>query len=353
MSIWFRVPAASIAAAEAKWSTANNFDRWRGLIPLFTWGAQTTGTETGVNAVLLGTESGIGDIYGEELGSTTDFDQGPGYIGIRCNPSADPVLDAYIPVGAPASCTAVRYIATGYIRDPTPGSNEYEYTFTDISSTEEDYDDWFGGESETIIAADTIYHLLISWDLTGGSASTGVVGGADPEYGITASSLMYAALNDTNLLSADLPMIWPGGSAGVNTHVTRQAYQRAGLDENPIGLPAVTTTVSGIPTNPFSVPAPATISLISGSDTPVLKVQVADLQVFTGIALDTSVVENRRAFITSGGRPASPALAAALMDKQPEIRFQTVNDWQVGNNRGTDGDFAATGTITEADFDFD
>jgi hypothetical protein len=352
MSIWFRVPAASIAAAEVKWPTvANQMDRWRGLIPLITWGTQTSGTETAVNSVLLGTEPGIGDIFGQELGATTNFDEGPGYIGIRCDPSGDAVLDAYIPVGAPASCSAVRYIADGYeVHDPFDGG--YDYTYSDISSTESGYDDWFGGESDTVILADTIYHLLISWDLTSGSASVGVIGGADPDVGVTASSTMYAAINDVNITGADLPMVWAGGAAGVNTHVSRQTYQFAGLDENPIGLPGVTTTASGIPTDPVSVPGPASINLIAGSDEPVLKVQIGDLQVFTGIALDTSIEENRRAFITSGGRPASPALAAALMDKQPEIRFQTVNDWQVGNNRGTDGDFTATGTITGVDFDF-
>jgi hypothetical protein len=351
ISIWFKIPSAMLAAAQAKYPTvANHMDRWRGVIPLYTWGAQTTGTETEVGSVLLGTEPGIGDIFGEEITGTVGFDQGPGYIGIRCDPEGDAVIDAYIPLGTPASCTAVRAIATGYIRDPTPGSNEYEYTYTDISTTEEGYDDWFGGTSNTAVEAETVCHLLISWDLTNGSASTGVIGGADPDDAVSEASQMWMAFNDVNKTAAGLPMIWPGGDFDGNSHVSRQTYQYAGLDENAIGLPDVVATVGTIPSAPFSIPGPPTINLIAGADSPVLNIFQADIQVFTGVTLDASVEANRRLFITEEGGRASPTLAADHFGKTAEVRFRSVSDWQNGINRGTAGDFTPTGTITGIDW---
>jgi hypothetical protein len=213
---------------------------------------------------------------------------------------------------------------------------------------------YYGKESTTTLAADTIYHLLISWDLSAGSAS---VGSNDPEVTdadcITESSQMWVSLNDVNKTENDLPMIWPDDGFDANRHVSFQTWNYAGRpDSDAGGLPSVTSEVS-VSTVFVSCPAPATIDLLEGEDEPVLNIQMGDLQIFTGVTLDTSVELNRRAFITSEGRPVSPAAAADLLGKDPEIHFQTIGDWQNGINRGTADDFTPTGTISPYEFDFD
>jgi hypothetical protein len=353
ISIWFRVPAASFTAAEANDLEIDKEDRWSNIIPLITFGPQTVGQETPNQTINLGPPSGIldpPDIFGYELGTPTSLNQGPGYIGIKRD-GGNAFLDVYIPTGAPAACDKVRWIFDDFT-EPEPPNGSWSPVFTDVSETEEDYNDYFGAVSETQILPDTIYHLLISWDLTDGSASVGSDVLSDLDC-ITESSQMWMALNDVNKIENDLPMIWPGINPedfDGNRHVSYLTDLYAGQNDTAaLGTCSVTTEVSSIPTAPVTVPG---LPVIAAYDPINFKVQMGDLQIFTNVSLDTSVELNRRAFITSGLRQASPALAVSLLGKSPEVRFQTVNDWQVGNNRGTAGNFTPTGTISPYEFNF-
>lgn len=354
MSLWFRIPATSFTAAEANTFTVDHQGRWRKVIPLVTWGPETVGTETPIQSVVLGETSGAipEEVIGTELGTPQDLDQGPGYIGVSII-DGDGFLDVYIPAGVPASCERVTYIASGFI-EPEPPDDSWEFTYTDVSEIEEGFNDFYGAVSGTQILPDTVYHLLISWDLTAGSASVGSDDPGDEAFDcITESSQMWMALNDANKTAENLPMIWPGSNPedfNVNRHVSFLTnLYAAEPDTHGFGLPAVTTTLSSVPSDPISIPGLPSMGIFDPIN---FKVQMGDLQIFTGVSLDTSIEENRRAFITSAGRPASPALAASLMGKDPEIRFQTTNDWQIGNNRGTAGDFVPTGTINDYEFDY-
>jgi hypothetical protein len=75
------------------------------------------------------------------------------------------------------------------------------------------------------------------------------------------------------------------------------------------------------------------------------KVEMAEMQVFTGVSLDTSITANRRAFIKDDGTPANPAAAQALLGKAPDILLSDFKKWKAGTNAGTAGPFTATGTI--------
>lgn len=71
-------------------------------------------------------------------------------------------------------------------------------------------------------------------------------------------------------------------------------------------------------------------------------VEVAALQVYTGTALATDSVVNRRLFITAEGTPSS---TAAKQLGKPKIKFRSVGAWQTGKNAGSGGKFKPTGNI--------
>lgn len=357
ISMFVKTPAAAITAAQEKFEGNSGFQFWMGVVPFLTWGTQGSGTQSIIGTVLLGNEPGIGDIFGTEISSTYDCPQGPSYIGLRCQPDEDPVLEVLIQTSSAANCTATQVLATGYELTGPP-ENTYEITYSDASEVDEDYNDFFGSRSQTVVTPDVRHHILISWDLSGGSATEGSgLDGESAEFedSVTASSQMWMAFDDVNKTGFDLPMQWPGGGFDENRHTSYVAAHFAGAANTPIGTPAVTLSVGTIPTEPVSCPGPATINRDIGgspgdttSDAPVLNIQISELKIFTGVSLDTSVEANRRAFITSSGRAAHPSLAVDLMGKEPEVYFRTVADWEAGNNTGTAGAFVPTGTITEA-----
>lgn len=351
IAIKFRIPSASITAASGKFPSPNDgFPFWLCVIPLLTWGPQTAGDQVPIEAVLLGNESGVGDIYGTQLGSSWSSPQGPSYIGIRCVPEQTPVLEVLLQTDTPAACDNTRYIADGYNYNPSPPS--YDLTYSDASSIDEGYNDYFGGlAGYTEITADTDHVLIISWDLSGGSASQGSGTGSPSSFaeGVDNYSMMWMSLDDVNFTGAELPMSWPGDDFDVNGHVSSVVATYSGAADNPIGTPATLLTGFSIPTSPISIPGPASINIGGSgaiSDAPVLKYQVTAMQVFTGVTLDTSVEENRRVFFDSDGTPSAPSVAAAHFAKSPDILFITADDWMTGNNRGTLGDFTPTGTIS-------
>lgn len=354
ISLWFLVPEASITAAEAKFTEFDEGgDYWYGILPLLTWGAQSTANRKTVEATNHGLPPpgyGATPIITYGITDLDSVPQGCGYIGLRCG---DPDneggarLEAYIPTNNAASCTNLTVLPVSY--ELNEELHEVDYTLGDLSAIEESYNDWFGSESrtDTDVTPDEWHHLLISWDLSGGSGSVGE--GGDPADSITASSVMYASLDGVNLTGDELPMFWPGEGFDVNGHVSYLAANHAGGSVTSLGPRSVSLTVGTIPTNPISFPGPPTVDVVGSggteSDEPVLNVIVAELQIFTDTLIDTSIEANVRAFLTDSGKPENPIVAAALMGKDPEVYFRTLAKFQAGENSGTAGDFTPTGTI--------
>lgn len=362
ISLWFRVPQASIDAAAEKFLQFNDGgDYWYGTLPLLTWGTQSTANRLGISSQNDGFPpdgySPFVPLITHGAAALDSVPQGCGYIALRCgDPDNEGArLETYIPTENAASGTNLIVDVVSYelIPDEPPSSGgTVVFTNGDLSAIEESYNDWFGGESRDgpDVTADEWHHLLISWDLTGGSGSEG--GGEfgdDPENCITASSVMYAALDGVNLTGSSLPMFWPGGSFDVNGHVSYVAANYAGVPDRDTGPASVALTVGTILTNPISIPGPAEVDVVGSggttTDEPVLNCQRAELQIFTDICLDTSIEANVLAFRTADGNPAAPSLASALMGKSPEVYFRTVANWQGGVNVGTADDFTPTGTI--------
>jgi hypothetical protein len=97
-----------------------------------------------------------------------------------------------------------------------------------------------------------------------------------------------------------------------------------------------------------SVGIPAAATFVDN----VYNIEMAELQLYTGVTLDASVEENRRAFIRSDRRPVKHVMvdgilmpaAALLLGKMPEIWMHGSQNWIAGKNTGTLGNFAPSGT---------
>jgi len=66
-------------------------------------------------------------------------------------------------------------------------------------------------------------------------------------------------------------------------------------------------------------------------------VEMAEMQIFTGITLNTGDEENRRAFISDKGKPVSPKKAEELLNRRPVILLHKSGNWIRGNNTGSLG----------------
>jgi hypothetical protein len=85
------------------------------------------------------------------------------------------------------------------------------------------------------------------------------------------------------------------------------------------------------------------------------EVDMAELQFFAGVALDTGKESNRRIFITKDGKPVYADQKADAnhpnsgsierLGKEPEIYLHKTKNWKTGKNLGTAGDLTPTGKI--------
>ena len=69
----------------------------------------------------------------------------------------------------------------------------------------------------------------------------------------------------------------------------------------------------------------------------IYRVEMAELQMWTGIVLDTGIVKNRRGFVDAGGKPVPPAEAEKLLGRKPEVMLHYSSKWKEGLNTGTRG----------------
>jgi hypothetical protein len=106
------------------------------------------------------------------------------------------------------------------------------------------------------------------------------------------------------------------------------------------GVPTYSLAPSNLPTSAAPTGIPASSTFV---DT-VQKVEMADFQMFTDVAIDTGDETTRRLFLTADGLPADPTDAVALLGT-PVVSFLNQTQWFGGINGGTAGNFNPTGTI--------
>ena len=400
ISLWFRIPQATIDAcvAQAGAQPDPNVLIGRNVIPLIVFGGLTGGfkwakggtTASGSNIVHTGiwSEGGFTDTEPTTVASpstyverTVGFDQpylmSPSMIAIECDP--EPRISVNLQTPNRATRTGLLfdqsngmsssdiYIITNTVSASTPAPPDFmrAQAWSKIGTDVTDFfmsgsPETFFGRGNVVVSPDIWHHLLISFDLSGaiGNGKSGC--------------RMWMALDDVNYNGEGLPANTFGGEY-LNT-----IFAQGGAVDDPGYIPDpswsgwstgnagsewvdMTVTASRVPITyrftpeplkafPFGIPAP---SVYASS---VRQVQMAELQIFTGVTLDTSVEKNRRAFINSRGQPvdplyglekargifgpktpnSTPSPPIKLLGKMPDISLtRAAGNWARGENLGS------------------
>lgn len=408
ISIWFRIPQETADNTEAPFSGAD-FAVFAGVIPILVLGPQAYGSVTNFTDEIVGYLYDPSDPRYQPVHSTLptsprDAPMAPTFIGVDKNG----LLCIHIQTGSVGSSAQISFNMIEHTDtwiDP-PGYWYSTTVYDDHTGNVFKYPDSFGnaglpkelgvvGESDAgfpEVSFDQWHHLLLSWDLGEGNASHGIYWGDRPdspptrenkhEY-VNSSSTLYCALDDVDRKGENgdgtpqLPgMRYPGMAP--NATVSYNTYEVAGLD-NLYGPDSstITTDLSGTPSGPptYSVgftdtsmngvfiPAELEYQISfphredAGADIeqvkPIRRVEMAELQIFTGVTLDTGVESNRRAFIDyerdkngniirdNAGKgtlkPVNPKAAADLLGKKPDVLLHGSSNWINGKNTGITG----------------
>lgn len=215
--------------------------------------------------------------------------------------------------------------------------------------------------SKRELAFDEWHHVLLSWDLGRRNASHGRVD-LDPaplKDFVDAKSALYCALDDENLIDNDRPCEYWFNNMDDNDLFCEGCFGLAGNPYhtetgNPLeapywGFPTYSVAFNnGVEMDTVAVPSKPLLERTEyrGSNVPlepIRKIEVAELQIFADLTLDTSVESNRRAFIDfiDAGknflRPVDPKKTEELLGVRPHILLHTQSNWQQGRNTGSIG----------------
>jgi hypothetical protein len=386
ISVWFRVPSASVEAAQAR-AVPFSFVDYRiflGVIPLITWGEQQTVIVTEVEQYDSGAVGTSGaSIFLERISGSRQAPMPPSYIGIRVG-STDfaedpPLLDIHIQTDVHATGTNLMKIGTSFHGDyvgiwtnpilpSAMGKPVYQnvtFDYTDVSYIVTEEFDYFGNSDANasnnnaghpdIGEPDQWHHLLISWDLKSHSSSGG-------------ASKIWCAIDNKNKDGDELPaMNDQSAGMGPNDHMSSTCFLYQGNDDS---IANISLGSDDVPANPFGIPSPPSVNK-SGEDqiisiAPIETIELAELQIFSGVTLDTSEEENRRAFIDykrdSNGdpiededgkktlKPIDPKRAEELLGQKPDILLHGSAQWKNGKNTGSLGVTEDGETIPEGQF---
>lgn len=225
-------------------------------------------------------------------------------------------------------------------------TGDYISSYTDISGMIRNATGAIHNNVNSIaIMPDHWHHLLVSVDLQtieshGGEADGDIVAFVD------GASKLFVAVDDVNYTGLDLSNNWVQGG-DLNAVISDGAFEIAGTrppignDGEPLGTPHYTLSSPKVPNNGEPLGVPATTQFVGK----ILPVEMAELQIFTGVSVDTGVMSNRRAFIDGDGKPVSPSPppvdgelptppAETLLGKKPEILLHGSGKWIAGTNTG-------------------
>lgn len=391
ISLWFRVPAKTITEVKA----AEQTPILNKIIPLMTFGKPQVIKRAEPVSVNVGNPVNFGSsVYYPPIQQITSWNVvgedpvDPCYIGIDCT-GPDPVLAFNIQMDGNASVNNFdihvnrvdlyandnlnhpgSFPPAGY--DPSPGTGWDEYGFmvglayaiTDKPYTSNWQPEFFWVRTIKKIEADHWHHLLLSFDLrsavtTHGAPQPGggsTASNARTADGVSSACKLWYAIDDVNYLgTALLPddvepdqssfgnmgNFFVEGGTDPNAILTQNGWFVARPDFSETGTyfnlfmrPATNDYETGeIP----SLDAPLGIPAAAPYVEYVRLVEMAELQIFTGVSADTSNLSVRRAFVAADGKPVRPAEAEKFLGKKPDVMLHSSSNWRAGKNTGTVG----------------
>lgn len=397
ISLWFRVPQASLdsigGGVPMRSDAAPRIFLSPRIVPLLTFGPSLTANILDGVAVNVAVYH-----YPEEEGAHLPIFDTPTYSVSR----VDPTDSSYVAVcldhhGVPKLWFNFQMsgfaIIGGHFRvnrslvdvwppdmDPPPSldvgsgweSAAAGFLFTtivDSSYIANEQTEFFHVETGQTITADKWHHLLLSVDLSTACNTSGEPYDFEGDWiialGTHSACRLWFALDDVNYTGLEnLGPYFVEGGSDPNAILTRNAWNvadsAAGLAYNVrTGPPTCNYTPDRVPSqgSPLGIPAaPVYVSDVS-------PVEMAELQVFTGVSFDTADTDKRRAFIDADGKPVPPvpplgedgrplpdgkAPAEMLLGKKPDILLHGSGNWIKGHNTGVGitGELTPTGKIT-------
>jgi hypothetical protein len=292
-----------------------------------------------------------------------DFNTGA-YLGAKIKFVFKMATDEYAE-GLASKIDSGQIVMVEYPYGTFPSPTLREMWISDASDTRIGPKATFSIIPEFTLEPDRWHHLLLSFDF-----STGVEVHAIEDYegdrpvGDTTSRYckIWYAIDDVNRNGKEnMGEYWV--ESNLNGIISETAMLATGsyspappdpLIHGAIPSPSYSWSGSPLPLHSGHVGIPAGATYVDA----VCHCEMAELQIFTGVTLDTASVTARRAFVDADGNPVDPETAATFLGKRPEILLHGNGDWIAGNNTGSvglddqenilpSGQFAPTGTILE------
>jgi len=135
--------------------------------------------------------------------------------------------------------------------------------------------------------------------------------------------------------------IWPLYHAG-DWKGELQPPRPSNPDPKTFPVPTYQCNGFSIPVAAHPIGIPASTSHLENNT----GIQMAELQIWAGVTLDTSDTQLRRLFIDENKKPAPPSKAEKVLGR-PDILLHGNNNWQEGKNTGTSG-MSVTGDLLTA-----
>ncbi len=344
ISLWFRIPAATLLEVSSLTDTpvGETSDAWNGvcfdpplykIIPLITFGSL---------------EVGLGDALGVNVQ--------PSFIGVDCSSLVSGKTGPTLAVNLQTTslCT--------FNKTPVDPESEMrpECYYMGGAGRRMDASDF----QEARVIADEWHHALISFDI---SPECSILwAGAqrsppDPTYVLTGGPTFTWSLNDVDKTGPAMfrsgganwtvtaPPTTSGTTLADNQIIPQALFAYFGSGGNTSSFPVETSTdfeitvpTSVIASNGNPIGIPTSAAFVDN----VHKVDLADLQIFTGIYADAGSEVVRRFFISPEGTPVNPAVAQSGLGQAPAIIFNSGTNWRAGTNTGSlGGTFTKVGTV--------
>lgn len=366
ISLWFRVPKASLervfgplpASAQSRIFLSPR------IVPLLTFGPSDLITKildgVAVNVAVYHyewTEGVAPPIFDTPTYSMTRADPtDASYIGVCVDDHGVPNLRFNFQMTGFATLAGIvanRSRVDIYLEDPAHppdlslgsgwSSGTLGAMFTTVLDTSyivNNQAEVFHVETGQVIVADKWHHLLLSFDLGGPVATHGEPwdfgDGWTIATGTDSFCRLWYALDDVNYTGAEnLGPYFVDGGSDPNAILTRNAYTVAdSFQAYPFNCtfprPACSYTPDPVPSQGYPLGIPAAPVYV----TDVSPVELAELQIFTGVSFDTADDAKRRAFVDAEGKPVPPEKAEELLSKKPDILLHGNGNWIKGVNTG-------------------